>query len=295
MPKTTRRRRNPLSATAYKDESVPAALVRLGVPVPDDRSGVHVTSDFGLAVTYAAHKAAHSASIAVVLAYDLAGLKLVADHDAKVEADHDMLLGEVGYWVDEFDILLDPDNPDYDRLAALLEGEASESEVDGEGPPWSVTDELTRQARQPLAAVLADKLRGGGADADLVIEAMQAGSAAGLPREWFSEVISQWRTFSDIGNERLVLIVAVEPYYDRVDLATEPGGCPVRYGLEDLDGLGDQLDTEVLWRRRRPVAPRDIYYHGTDLTRARKILGASFDRHLVNPWAPVVQPLGEGD
>lgn len=280
--------RNPLRPGAYADESAPCALVRPvgGLPF-DDRAGVHVTDDWGLALRYAAFKAAKSESIAVVLTYDMKGLELEPDFDAKVEQKHSML-GESSWYIEEFDILENPDDPDYDKLADVLQGEVESREDDAEGPPWSAQSELIRLSRTPIEAVVAEHLREGEPEARVALEAVAAGTA---PLEYHAEAICQWRTFSEVGDDRLLRVEVVRPFYDTVSGDDEEEAdeeSPLRLQLEDLDDIPAAVETETLFKRA-PKRGAEVYYHGTDLTRAEVILGDA-DIELYNPWAPLVQP-----
>lgn len=282
--------RNPLSPTAHLCESAPCALTRPvgGLPL-DDRAGVHVTDDWGLALRYAAFKASRSGSVAVILTYAMQGLKLEPDFDAQVDQKH--TAREAAWYIEEFDILKDPENPDYDRLADVLQSaaEARGEDVAAEGPPWSVEAELIRLSRTPLEQVLSDHLRGDEAEAARALAAVAEDKA---PLDYHAEAIHQWRTFSEVGDERLVKVEVVRPFYDEVSDEDypdeEPENEPQRLYLEDLDDIPSAVETKTLFVRHPPRGAR-LYYHGTDLARAEQIL-ADAGVELHNPWAPVVQP-----
>jgi hypothetical protein len=277
---------NPLSPLAHACESAPCALARPvgGLPL-DDRAGVHVTDDWGLALRYAAFKASRSESVAVVLTYDMKGLKLESDFDAKVDQEHTML--ESAWYLREFDILSDPENPDYDRLADVLDD--GDSDSDDEGPPWSVEHELIKQSKTPIRRVIAEHLREGGAEAARALAAVVEDKA---PLDYHAEAIHQWRTFSEVGDDRLLKVEVVKPFNgevsDEVDDEVDSDACPATFTLDDLDGIADAMETKTLYSRKPPRGAV-VYYHGTDLTRAQEILRDA-GIELVNPWAPCVQP-----
>jgi len=254
----------------------------------DDRAGVHVTDDWGLALRYAAFKAARASSIAIVLTYDLNGLKLEPDFDAQVAREHEPLR-DVAWYIKEFDILTDADSPDYDRLADVLESAAANDDPDYTGNVYSVQDTLTRQSRTPLEQLLAEALR----DPMQAEQALEMVKHENAPLELYAAAIHQWRTFAEVADSRLLCVEAVEPFFDEVffdweEEATDNGDCPRRFTIEDLDHLADVPERIVLWDRFVPRGT-ELYYHGTDLTRARRIL-AEVDVALYNPWAPCVQP-----
>jgi len=279
------RERNPLSPFAHACESAPCALARPvgGLPL-DDRAGVHVTDDWGLALRYAAFKASRSASVAVVLTYDMAGLKLESDFDAKVDQEHTAL--ESAWFLKEFDILYDPEHPDYDRLAGVLENDG-DGDSDDEGPPWSVEHELIKQSKTPIRLVIAEHLREGGAEAARALAAVAEDKA---PLDYHAEAIHQWRTFSEVGDDRLVKVEVVRPFNDEVsdEDVDDSDACPATFTLDDLSGIADAMETKTLYARRGARGAA-VYYHGTDLTRAQEILSGT-GIELVNPWAPCVQP-----
>lgn len=283
-------RHNPLLPDAYSRETQPCSLIKpIGCGMPfDDRSGVHVTDDWGLALRYAAFKAARSGSIAVILTYDMHGLKLEPDFDAMVEREYTGI-GELSYYVEEFDILYDPENPDFLRLANILD-DCCGGDQESDGPPWSVQSELHRLSKTPIELVVADHLRGNEA-----YTALQAFVTGKLPLEYFAESIHQWRTFEEVGDERLVRVEVVKPFYDTVDLRDEDQDedeCPMRLTPEDLDYIPGAVEKEVLLKQPGHRYNAKDYYHGTDLIRAKQILAGihGSDTGLINPWAPCVQP-----
>jgi len=288
---------NPISPTAYQDETQPCALTKpWGASVPDDRSGAHFTTSFGLAARYALFKASRSQSIGIVFEYDLTGLELVPDHDAVIEKEHgDYTVKDISYYIDEFDILEDPESPDCERLADLMQSEAEQHEPMMEEPPFTVMQQLIDSSKTSIFSILADKL----VDWSTADEALQAIKTGDVPLAWWAEVIAQVRTYSEVGDERLVRVLALKPVEDEIgdnypdELIDERDDCPAALYLEDLDYMADVIEqlAVTLWERPGRATAQDVHYHGTDLTRARCILGSSpAGAALTNPWDPCVQP-----
>lgn len=289
-----RTRKNPLDPAAWSSEPAPCALKRPVGHCPDDRAGVHFATDWGLAARYALFKASRSSSVGIILTYDLSGIDLVPDHDAWVEkhwGDH--TVAEISYYIEEFDILADPENPDYDRLADLMEGEAEMHEP--EPAQRGVEEQLVEDAKGSIFMVLANRLRGGGEDAE---RALRAIADADVPLEWWSEVIAQVRTFSEVVDERLLKVEVLKPvetdwevYYGGQEV--DETACPVKLLDEDMYCLQSELEGMAMTLWERPGADRvlEVHYHGTDLVRAEVILADSpAAEALHNPWDPCVQP-----
>ena len=288
------RRRNPLSPKAYAYERQPCALMRPYGIAPDDRSGVHFATNWGLAARYALFKAAKSDSIGVVLEYDLSGLELVPDHDATIEKEHgDCMVGDVNYYIDEFDILADPDSPDYDRLADLMEREQEMFEPPSEEPPYTIEGTLINNSKHSIFGILAERLR----DYRTADQALMAIQAADIPLEWWAESIAQVRTFAEVGEERLLRVMVLRPVedelHDEYSDDDDEDACPAPLYIDDLDMIEDTLQrmSVTLWERPDARSVREVHYHGTDLTRAAFILQDSpAGAALHNPWHPCVQP-----
>jgi len=289
---------NPLDPEAWASERQPCALTRLTLPLPDDREGVHFALSWGLAARYALFKSSMSQSVGIVLTYDLSGLELEPDHDATIEKAYgDYMVREVNYYIDEFDILEDPENPDYERLARLMEGEAEHHEPEPDGD-LSIEKQLIENAKSNIFVLLADKLM----DPMTQDEALDAIQNADIPKEWWAEVIGQMRTFSVVGDERLLRVQALKPVEPDISLDDDPYAdtrhsadlpCPEVLTVEDLDYLADALEqmSVTLWESPRADQVAEPYFHGTDLIRAQVILEAApAAAELRNPWDPCTQP-----
>lgn len=287
---------NPLDPAAWAAERDPCALAKPWGPCPDDREGVHFALDWGLAARYALFKASRSGSIGIVLTYDLTGLPLEPDHDAVIEKTHgDYMVGEVSYYLEEFDILEDPDEPDYDRLAALMEGEAEMHEPEP-AEYYSVEQQLIENAKGSIFMLLSEKL----SDWSTADEALSAIKNADVPKAWWAEAIGQLRTHSVVGDDRLVRVQALKPVMDEIatgdvpDEALDERLCPVQLTIDDLDcALADTLEgmAVTLWESPQARGVAQPYFHGTDLSRAEVILAAApAAAELKNPWDPCTQP-----
>lgn len=289
-----RAKRNPLSPKAYADERQPCALMRPYGIAPDDRSGVHFATNWGLAARYALFKASKSDSIGIIMEYDLSGLELVPDHDAVIEKEHgDCMVKEVNYYVHEFDILSDPDSPDYERLADLMEREQEMIDLPSDGPPYSIEGTLIDNSKSSIFGILADRLR----DYRTADQALMAIQAADIPLEWWAESIAQVRTFEEVGDERLLRVVALKPVEDEINDDypddDDEDACPAPLYFDNLDVIDDTLQrmSVTLWESPRARSVKEVHYHGTDLTRAEFILQDSpAAAALHNPWSPCVQP-----
>ena len=299
------RRRNPLRPEAHADDPAPTALAGpTGLPRPDDRRGVHLTTNFDRAVWYAMTKACNTRvrgkltnNTGIVFEFDVAGLAPEPDFDAEVERAHTPLT-ESAYLVDEFN-WQPGSRRDRDALASWLDDEAEQTAADAEDDPATPLSAIAHESGMGngiasafmIYSALAQLARDGKADEiiDALREYRTSRDRSVLPLYWFAHAVQQWRFFAPIDDDRLVEATVIKPFVDEwydLDDETIPTPGPGESNDDVIDAFtredGVRPTALVVWKRPGK-RPRNTMFHGTDLWRARQIfprLAAYFE----SPW-----------
>jgi hypothetical protein len=299
-----RKRHNPLRPEAHADDPAPTALAGpTGLPRPDDRRGVHLTTNFDRAVWYAMTKACNTRvrgltnNTGIVFEFDVKGLDPQPDFDAEVERSHSGL-GDSAYIVArEFE--LEPGNRrDRERLRNWLEREAEQFgdfEDRDTGSPLTTIAEASGAGRfTNIFAALAELAAVDDGKADEIIEELHKhylDKKHQLPLYWFAHAVQQWRFFEPIDDDRLVESTVIKPFvdewYNDYEDIPQPGPGESNddvldgFTIDDADNL--QLTTLVVWKRAGKPRPRETMFHGTDLWRARQIF-PRLAKYFESPW-----------